>query len=119
MEEGREGSFADLKNLMDTGDIVGVKGEGGSRAGGHASEAHGGVRVGARRRGSRRLPLGTRAHPTPGPAPGLESAGWVKRTEKGELSVVATSLEVLTKSLLPLPDKWHGLADIEQRYRRR
>jgi lysyl-tRNA synthetase class 2 len=43
----------------------------------------------------------------------------VKRTEKGELSVVATSLEVLTKSLLPLPDKWHGLADIEQRYRRR
>jgi hypothetical protein len=28
-------------------------------------------------------------------------------------------LEVLTKSLLPLPDKWHGLADVEQRYRKR
>lgn len=28
-------------------------------------------------------------------------------------------LQVLTKSLLPLPDKWHGLADVEQRYRKR
>ncbi|KAI7836054.1 hypothetical protein COHA_010056 [Chlorella ohadii] len=45
--------------------------------------------------------------------------GGIKRTEKGELSVMVTSLEVLTKSLLPLPDKWHGLADVEQRYRKR
>ncbi|KXZ43187.1 hypothetical protein GPECTOR_99g822 [Gonium pectorale] len=45
--------------------------------------------------------------------------GTVKRTEKGELSVVAGGLEVLTKSLLPLPDKWHGLADVEKRYRQR
>ena len=28
-------------------------------------------------------------------------------------------LEVLNKALMPLPEKWHGLADIEQRYRRR
>jgi len=45
--------------------------------------------------------------------------GGVKRTEKGELSVAATKLEVLTKSLLPLPDKWHGLTDVEKRYRQR
>ncbi|GIL82291.1 hypothetical protein Vretimale_7255 [Volvox reticuliferus] len=46
-------------------------------------------------------------------------SGTIKRTEKGELSVVATELKVLTKSLLPLPDKWHGLSDVEKRYRQR
>lgn len=46
-------------------------------------------------------------------------AGGVKRTDKGELSVVAASLQVLTKSLQPLPDKWHGLTDVERRYRQR
>eukprot|EP00897_Mesotaenium_endlicherianum_P010868 jgi/Mesen1/980/ME000012S00520 len=45
--------------------------------------------------------------------------GTIKRTEKGELSVVVTHLSILTKSLLPLPDKWHGLTDIEKRYRQR
>lgn len=45
--------------------------------------------------------------------------GGVKRTEKGELSLVAASVQILTKSLAPLPDKWHGLADIEKRYRQR
>jgi hypothetical protein len=47
----------------------------------------------------------------------IGARGSVKRTEKGELSVVASELQVLTKSLLPLPDKWHGLADVEKRYR--
>jgi hypothetical protein len=46
-------------------------------------------------------------------------SGGIKRTDKGELSVVVKSLQVLTKSLLPLPDKWHGLADVERRYRQR
>eukprot|EP00775_Hariotina_reticulata_P002599 gene2599-2901_t len=45
--------------------------------------------------------------------------GSLKRTDKGELSVVADELSILTKSLLPLPDKWHGLADVEKRYRQR
>ena len=63
-------SFGELKNLVDTGDIVGATGS-------------------------------------------------MKRTEKGELSVVVDGLHVLTKSLLPLPDKWHGLADVEARYRKR
>lgn len=45
--------------------------------------------------------------------------GTIKRTEKGELSVYVKEYSVLTKSLLPLPDKWHGLTDITKRYRQR
>ncbi len=45
--------------------------------------------------------------------------GTLMRTRTGELSVRVESLRLLTKSLRPLPDKWHGLADIEQRYRQR
>jgi len=45
--------------------------------------------------------------------------GNIKRTEKGELSVYVSEFALLTKSLLPLPDKWHGLSDTEKRYRQR
>ncbi|WP_440225779.1 lysine--tRNA ligase [Dokdonella sp. MW10] len=45
--------------------------------------------------------------------------GLLMRTKTGELSVKASTLRLLTKSLRPLPDKWHGLADVEQRYRQR
>ena len=45
--------------------------------------------------------------------------GTIKRTDKGELSVYVRQYTVLTKSLLPLPDKWHGLTDIAKRYRQR
>ncbi|MGB3199982.1 MAG: OB-fold nucleic acid binding domain-containing protein, partial [Nodosilinea sp.] len=38
--------------------------------------------------------------------------GTIKRTEKGELSVKVQDYAVLTKSILPLPDKWHGLTDV-------
>jgi lysyl-tRNA synthetase class 2 len=41
------------------------------------------------------------------------------RTKTGELSVRALEIQLLTKSLLPLPEKWHGLTDIETRYRQR
>jgi lysyl-tRNA synthetase class 2 len=40
-------------------------------------------------------------------------------TKRGELSIRATSVELLQKSLRPLPDKWHGLKDVEERSRRR
>ncbi|EFN55794.1 hypothetical protein CHLNCDRAFT_57712 [Chlorella variabilis] len=70
LDEAQPEAFAAVKGLVDSGDIVGVR-------------------------------------------------GGIKRTEKGELSVTVESLEVLTKSLLPLPDKWHGLSDVEQRYRKR
>ena len=70
LDERREGSFAEVKSLVDVGDIVGCR-------------------------------------------------GGVRRTEKGELSVAAHSLAVLTKALRPRPDKWHGLADVEKRYRQR
>ncbi|KAM3093535.1 lysine--tRNA ligase [Phormidesmis sp. 146-35] len=49
----------------------------------------------------------------------IGAKGTVKRTEKGELSVYVKDYTMLTKSLLPLPDKWHGLTDVAKRYRQR
>ena len=49
----------------------------------------------------------------------LAAEGTLMRTRTGELSVKVDNLRLLTKSLRPLPDKWHGLADVEQRYRQR
>jgi lysyl-tRNA synthetase, class II len=46
-------------------------------------------------------------------------AGTVRRTPRGELSVRAATVQVLTKSLAVLPEKYHGLADVETRYRQR
>jgi len=46
-------------------------------------------------------------------------AGSVFRTRKGEITVAVDKLEMLTKSLRPLPEKWHGLTDVELRYRQR
>ncbi len=45
--------------------------------------------------------------------------GSVRRTPRGELSIKATKLKLLSKSLLPLPEKFHGLTDVETRYRQR
>lgn len=46
-------------------------------------------------------------------------AGTVFKTQVGELSIKVTHYEYLTKALRPLPDKFHGLKDVEQRYRQR
>lgn len=48
---------------------------------------------------------------------GLE--GFVFRTQKGEISVHVQEFTYLSKSLNPLPEKWHGLKDVELRYRQR
>ena len=45
--------------------------------------------------------------------------GNVRRTPRGELSIKVSDLKILSKSLLPLPEKWHGLTDVETRYRQR
>ena len=45
--------------------------------------------------------------------------GDVMKTKKGELSVSVRSFTLLSKALRPLPDKWHGLADVDTRYRQR
>ncbi|WP_302367682.1 lysine--tRNA ligase [Ruminococcus champanellensis] len=45
--------------------------------------------------------------------------GFVFRTRKGEISIHAKSIVLLSKSLLPLPEKWHGLKDQDIRYRQR
>ncbi len=49
----------------------------------------------------------------------LGASGEVFKTKKGEISVKIASLELLTKSLKPLPEKWHGLKDVDLRYRQR
>ncbi len=46
-------------------------------------------------------------------------SGILRRTDRGELSVKVHSWQMLSKSLQPLPDKWHGLTDVEKRYRQR
>lgn len=48
---------------------------------------------------------------------GIEGNIW--RTERGELSIIVKDLIMLTKSLLPLPEKYQGLKDKEERYRKR
>ena len=45
--------------------------------------------------------------------------GVIRRTKRGELTVNVSGLELLSKALLPLPEKYHGLTDIETRYRQR
>jgi lysyl-tRNA synthetase, class II len=49
----------------------------------------------------------------------LGAEGVLFRTKTGELSVRVTALRMLVKSLRPLPDKWHGIADVDTRYRQR
>ena len=50
---------------------------------------------------------------------GIGVRGSIFRSKKGDLTLRVRSFEVLTKALAPLPDKWHGLVDIEKRYRQR
>ena len=49
----------------------------------------------------------------------IEVKGFVFRTRRGEISVHAKGIRLLAKSLLPLPEKFHGLTDVDTRYRRR
>ncbi len=49
----------------------------------------------------------------------IEVKGFVFRTRRGEISVHAKQIRLLSKSLLPLPEKFHGLTDVDTRYRRR
>ena len=55
----------------------------------------------------------------------VDSGDWIgvkgilRRTDRGELSVKAHFWYMLSKALQPLPDKWHGLSDVEKRYRQR
>ncbi|HWO36117.1 MAG TPA: OB-fold nucleic acid binding domain-containing protein, partial [Candidatus Acidoferrum sp.] len=46
-------------------------------------------------------------------------SGYLFRTRTGELSVHVEEITFLSKDLLPLPEKWHGLTDVELRYRQR
>jgi lysyl-tRNA synthetase class 2 len=49
----------------------------------------------------------------------IEATGYLFVTKTGEKTLHVESLRLLTKSLIPLPEKWHGLSDVESRYRYR
>jgi lysyl-tRNA synthetase class 2 len=49
----------------------------------------------------------------------IGATGTIRRTAQGELSVKVTDWQILSKSLLPLPDSWEGFTDVEARYRHR
>jgi lysyl-tRNA synthetase class 2 len=49
----------------------------------------------------------------------IGARGKLFRTKAGELTLEASDFALLSKSLRPLPEKWHGLADVEKRYRQR
>ncbi len=49
----------------------------------------------------------------------IGASGLVMTTRKGELSIKTSSVMLLAKSVRPMPDKWHGLTDIDTRYRQR
>jgi len=49
----------------------------------------------------------------------VAAAGPATRTKTGELTLEAKTFTILTKAIRPLPEKWHGLTDVEQRYRQR
>ncbi len=49
----------------------------------------------------------------------IETAGKIFTTKKGEKTLLVSNCKILAKSLLPLPEKWHGLQDEELRYRKR
>jgi len=49
----------------------------------------------------------------------IEIRGILFKTKRGEKTIEAADYRMLAKSLLPLPEKWHGLQDVEERYRKR
>lgn len=49
----------------------------------------------------------------------IGAKGTIRRTPRGELSVKSSEIKILGKSILPLPEKYHGLTDVETRYRQR
>lgn len=49
----------------------------------------------------------------------VEAKGILTKTQKGEISILVKELKIISKSLRPLPDKWEGLKNKEERYRRR
>ncbi len=49
----------------------------------------------------------------------LALTGEIMKTDTGKVSIKASEIVILSKALRPLPDKYHGLTNIEQRYRQR
>jgi lysyl-tRNA synthetase class 2 len=49
----------------------------------------------------------------------VQAVGTLTTTQRGEVSILVKELKILSKSIRPLPSKWHGITDVEERFRRR
>ncbi|MBN1916128.1 lysine--tRNA ligase [Candidatus Dojkabacteria bacterium] len=49
----------------------------------------------------------------------IEANGEITKTQRGEISILPSQIKLLSKTLRPLPEKWHGITDVEERFRRR
>ena len=117
LEAGQPGGFAELKALVDSGDIVGARGSLRRTEKGELSVVVTSLEV---RRGG----WGPENLPKNASGRSLSQTQGTTQHSRGEREQRDERLplpppQVLTKSLLPLPDKWHGLTDVEARYRRR
>jgi lysyl-tRNA synthetase class 2 len=113
--------YAELAPGTETEDIVSIAGRiRASRNNGMFIDLHdptGKIQVFSHKDGTPEAEIGKLEYLDIGDIIGV--TGTIRRTPRGELSVRTQEITLLTKSLLPLPEKYHGLTDVEQRYRQR
>ncbi len=110
--------LADMEkaNLKIAGRIMTKRGKG--KAGfAHIMDQHGQLQIYVRKDDLDELTFDVFNKADLGDIVGVE--GYIMKTKMGELSIRVQSFSHLTKSLRPLPEKYHGLKDVEERYRRR
>ncbi len=111
-----EGRLAEAPTVRVAGRILSLRGHG-KASFAHIQDRTGKIQVYARLDGVGASAYGLFKRLDVGDFLGVE--GRLFRTRTGELTVQAAGLSLLAKSLRPLPDKWHGLSDVEVRYRQR
>ena len=111
-----EGRLAETPAITVAGRILSLRGHG-KASFAHIQDRSGKIQVYVRQDGVGESAYGLFKRLDVGDFLGVE--GRLFRTRTGELTVQAARLTLLAKSLRPLPDKWHGLSDVEVRYRQR
>jgi lysyl-tRNA synthetase class 2 len=113
--------YADIEDDFKTGDIVTVAGRiYSSRNNGmfmDMGDANGKVQIFTHKNNASEEVRERLQHIDIGDIIGV--TGEVRRTPRGELTVNATDITMLCKTLRPMPEKYHGLTDVETRYRKR
>jgi len=116
MVEGEEALTAGEKKISAAGRVMAIRGHG-AAAFGHMTDATGKIQFYVRRDVVGKEEYKIFKLIEVGDIVGIE--GFLFRTKTNELTVKVEKIEVLTKTLRPLPEKWHGLTDKELRYRQR